>query len=69
MQFFLVKIRGSPYLLSVPFLIFLPSYAAAHFYPGQSMRREVKGLKTKKKVSERACQTARSEVLGDDAGC
>ena len=50
-SFFLYKVRGSLYLLSPPFWYIYTVCAAAHFHPGQLRRREVVGLKTKKRVT------------------
>jgi hypothetical protein len=44
--------------------------AAAHFAPGQLIRGGGERLEDQKEGHlERACQTAGSEVLGNDAGC
>jgi len=40
------------------------------FLPGQLMRKGGDSIEDQKEgLFERACQKARSEVLGDDAGC
>jgi hypothetical protein len=45
-------------------------FAAAHFVPGQLITKGGERLEDKKEGRlERACQTAGSEVLGNDAGC
>jgi len=69
-NFFLYKMRVSLYLLSPPFWYIYTVWAAAHFHPGQLMRKGGGRIEDQEKGHlERACQTARSEVLGNDAGC
>ena len=64
------EMRVSLYLLSPPFWYIYTVCAAAHFHPGQFRQKGGGRIEDQEKGHlERACQTARSEVLGNDAGC
>ena len=67
---YLYNVRGSLCLLSPPFWYIYTVCAAAHFHPGQFGQKGGGRIEDQEKGHlERACQTARSEVLGNDAGC
>jgi len=60
-------------VLLIDFPLFFSSldiHAAAHFDPGQLIGKGGESIENEKEGRlERACQTAGSEVLGNDAGC